>query len=154
MITSEDYSKRLNIEPSQCDCLACQYMCHAPCCGSVEDMEKLIEAGYGNRLMFDDLPSTSDGGNILKPALKGHEGQQAPWETHSVSGCTFWKNGKCELHDKGLKPIQGKLAIHGGNKSGSAKYAEISKEDWESERGLEVIEKWKRLVKYQQTDED
>jgi hypothetical protein len=72
-------------------------------------MEALIEAGFGNRLMYDDFP---DGEDMLKPALKGHEGKKAPWETSSARGCTFWKKGLCELHVLGLKPIQGKLAHH------------------------------------------
>lgn len=151
MITSEDYCKELNVLPSNCDCEICQTMCRAPCCGSVEDMEKLIEAGYADRLMFDDLPSMQSCGDFLKPALKGYEGKQSPWEVSSKKGCTFWNKGKCELHDKGLKPIQGKLAIHGGNKASSDQYAAISKRDWESPEGKAVIEKWKKLVGYEQT---
>lgn len=27
-------------------------------------------------------------------------------------GCTFWKNGLCELHNQGLKPTEGRLSYH------------------------------------------
>jgi len=154
-ITSESYSQAVGKSPSECNCTKCQQMCHAPCCGSVDDFEKLIDGGYANRLMFDDLPSSSDGGDILKPALKGYEGKQAPWETASIKGCTFWKKGKCELHKSGLKPIQGKIATHEDmDEEYFEKFAETSKIDWESDRGLALIERWKKLVNYQKTDAD
>lgn len=27
-------------------------------------------------------------------------------------GCVFWKDGLCELHDRGLKPTEGRLSYH------------------------------------------
>jgi hypothetical protein len=154
MITTQDYIDKLGVLPSECDCKKCQTMCHAPCCGSVEDFEKLIEAGFADRLMFDDLPSICDGGDILKPALKGHEGRQAPWGVSSLRGCTFWDCGKCQLHESGLKPIQGKMARHDNNDavSDADKFSHISKADWESPRGLALIAKWKELVNYEENE--
>lgn len=156
-ITTQDYIDKLGIALSECSCSKCKSMCHAPCCGSVEDFEKLIEAGYADRLMFDDLPSISECGDILKPALKGSEGKQAPWETRTELGCTFWKYGKCELHNKGLKPIQGKQANHTNHhvaEEVSEKFSKVSKADWESPRGLALIKKWKKLVNYKEPKED
>ncbi len=144
---SQDYIDKLDVLPSECSCEKCKVMCHAPCCGSVEDFEKLIDAGYANRLMFDDLPSICDGGDFLKAALKGYEAKQSPWHTSSREGCTFFKNGKCELHDLNLKPILGRLAHH-ENKLDYDKYAELSKSDWSTSRGASLIEKWKKLVNY------
>lgn len=159
MITNQDYIDRLKVLPSNCDCINCQNMCQAPCCMSVEDAEKLIDAGYANRLMFDDLPSYPDGGDVLKPAMKGYEGKQSPWATRSEKGCTFWTSEKkCELHDKGLKPIQGKIAHHALYRTAKKfdRYEKVLsktlKEDWESERGLAVIEKWKKLVDYKENE--
>ncbi len=156
-ITTQDYIDKLGILPCECSCSKCKSMCHAPCCGSVEDFEKIIEAGYADRLMFDDLPSVCDGGDIIKPALKGHEGKQAPWETKSELGCTFWKYGKCELHKSGLKPIQGKQATHTDQHVAADKaqaFSEISKADWESPRGMALIEKWKKLVNYKVNEDE
>jgi hypothetical protein len=146
-MNTQDYIDKLGVVPSECSCNRCQLMCTAPCCGSVEDFEKLIDAGYSNRIMLDDLPSVPDVGDFLKPALKGYEGKKAPWHTRSEEGCTFWKEGKCELHDLGLKPIQGRIAMHGNPKYSFDQYAQISKEDWGSERGLALIQKWKDIVK-------
>lgn len=144
---SQDYIDKLGIAPSECACERCQSMCQAPCTGSVEDMERLIDAGYADRLMFDDLPSKGHPPDILKPALKGVEGGPAPWQTSSSEGCTFWKGGKCELHDLGLKPTLGRLAYHGKNDFYD-KYAKISSEDWATERAFDLIERWKKLVNY------
>jgi len=154
-MNNEDYLTRLNVLPSECSCEKCKRMCHSPCFMSVEDAEKLIEAGYAKRLMFDDLPSMHDTGAILKPALKGYEGEQSPWATGTIKGCTFWtKDQKCALHKTGLKPIQGRIAIHDNTSYDGEDLADLSKEDWESERGLAVIEKWKKIVGYtEETDE-
>lgn len=151
-MNSQDYIDKLGIVPSECSCESCKRICHAPCCGSVEDFEKIIDSGYADRLMLDDLPDISNCGPILKPALKGHEGCQAPWEVRSSDGCTFWnKDRKCDLHDKGLKPIQGRISYHSAENYDLSLFAEINKSDWESERGVALIEKWKKLVKYDET---
>lgn len=157
MITTQDYIDKLGIQPSECSCKRCQSMCRSPCCGSVEDFEKLIDAGYADRLMFDDLPSVCDGGDFLKPALKGYEGKQAPWATGSELGCTFWDCGKCKLHKSGLKPIQGKMAIHSNDHvahENADALAVISKADWESPRGKALIAKWKEMVKYKENEQE
>lgn len=152
---SEDYLNRLNVLPVECSCDQCKRMCRAPCCGSVEDIEKLIDAGYSDKLMFDDLPSSPDAGDLLKPALKGYEGQQAPWEVRSLRGCTFWNaEGKCDLHEKGLKPIQGRIALHGNQHYDENIYIDLMKEDWGSQRALALILRWKKLVNYELSEEE
>lgn len=133
---------KLKILTTECDCEKCSFMCHAPCCGTPNDMKLLIEAGYGKRLMYDDLPG---GEAMLKPALKGYEGRRSPWEVSSKQGCTFWKEKKCELHSLGLKPIQGKLAHHSLNKSENDEIGDYINESWEDEKGNEVIEKWRKI---------
>lgn len=148
---SQKYIEKLNIQPTECACENCQMMCRAPCCGSVEDFEKIIDAGYADKLMFDNLPSVFDGGYLLKPALKGHEAQQSPWATFSEDGCTFWNaDRRCDLHELGLKPTQGKIAIHNNPVNYYDQFAQISKEDWESTRGKELIKRWKKLVGYEE----
>ena len=126
----------------ECSCEKCSQMCHAPCCGTPEDMKKLIDNGYAKRLMYDDLPG---GNNMLKPALKGYEGEKAPWSTSSRFGCTFWKDGKCELHSLGLKPSQGRFAVHNMPDEDQQKIAEYINDSWSSRKGDKVVKEWKKI---------
>jgi hypothetical protein len=139
----------MKLLPKECACEKCSRMCHAPCCGTPEDIDKLIDKGFANRLSFDDLPDVS-GIDMIKPALKGYEGGRAPWEVSSVSGCTFWKNGLCELHESGLKPIQGKLVIHGMPDEDHKQIQDMLVKSWKTKKAEQVIEKWKKAVNYQE----
>ena len=92
-------------KPCQCSCEKCRSMCHAPCLGTPDDIEKLIQAGYGDRLAVAQwgvgiLAGVTDKViAMLQPRLEPNG-----W-------CTFRRaDGLCELHYKGLKPLEGKLA--------------------------------------------
>lgn len=137
-------NKKLSMVESECDCEKCSNMCQAPCSGTPEDMEKLIDHGYADRLSYDDLEPKP---YILKPSLKGYEGKKQPWLTASPDGCTFWKNGKCELHASGLKPIQGKLAHHDETEKQRLEIQDFLVKSWEGQKGKKVIEMWKEKNK-------
>lgn len=124
---------------NECECERCRIMCQYPCCGTVEEMRRLIQNGYGDRLMLD---SWQDAPEMLKPALKGYENQSAPWDTGSIEGCTFWKDGKCELHALGLKPLGGRIATHDREKSVYDELENYLDEDWETQKADEIIEFW------------
>lgn len=138
---------KLGLFEVSCDCEKCQNMCKGPCCGSIEDMKKIIEAGYGDRLMLDDVPGPLNQQDELKPALKGYEGKVAPWHLSSEEGCTFWKKGKCELHESGLKPIGGKVAIHSDECPTAMEeldFTKVFEDEWKRQEAKELIELWKR----------
>ena len=100
-------SAKSGIKPSECSCSKCKSLCHTPCLGTPDDINKLLEAGYENRLtptlwwigvMFG---LTNKPIKMVQPRL-----EENGW-------CTFCQpDGLCELHDKGLKPTEGKLASH------------------------------------------
>lgn len=133
---------KLKVKATECDCEKCSFMCHAPCCGTPDDMEALMDAGYGNRLMYDGLPG---GEKMVKPALRGFEGQDSPWQTSSVNGCTFWRDGRCELHSSGLKPSQGKLAIHDQKESDRTEVCEFIERSWRAKKAEKTIKRWEKL---------
>ena len=135
----------LDILPSECDCEKCRNMCHGPCCGTVEEIDRLIDLGYANRLMYDDWP---DGNSLIKPALKGYEGENAPWVTRTEEGCTFWIEGKCQLHDLGLKPLQGRLSHHSQTFEHEMDIEDIIKDEWQNDKTAAVIKKWMLKVDY------
>lgn len=80
-----------------------------PCWGTPADIRKIVDAGFGKRLMFDWWVGTGSDVEILAPAIVGHEGQEAP--SFPMGKCTFLtEDKKCELHDLGLKPLEGAAA--------------------------------------------
>lgn len=126
----------------ECTCKICKDMCKRPCWPTPEGAERLINAGYSNRLMLDYWT----GDNyiyIVSPALKGSEGNEAPfWPT---GRCNFQnKKGLCELHNKNLKPLEGKLASCKNNIRYLHKY--IAKL-WDTEKGRTVVRLWKKNIK-------
>lgn len=92
-------------KPTCCQCAKCQSQCHTPCLGTPEDIVKLIEAGYKDRLS----PTEWAVGMIMGVCSEPVYMIQANIEN---GYCTFFRDGKCELHDKGLKPTEGKLSHH------------------------------------------
>src|SRR5580658_5289718 len=130
------------IPSTECSCRICRNMCKRPCWGTPEDIEKLIEAGHGGKLMLDyyfNSPRENDHTTfLLAPALKGYEGKCAPYVPHTEAGCTFWKYGKCVLHNNKLKPLGGKLAHHSQNNM----INEQVMSTWETDKGKYLVKQW------------
>lgn len=91
----EDYPQ------SECSCQKCTNMClDTPCFATPEDVIKLIEAKYGDRLMMDyiSLPDDKDI-EIITPARKGWEQTDGRGYYINDGPCTFLNKEKlCELH--------------------------------------------------------
>lgn len=93
------------IAPNSCACCSCQQICrNCPCVGTPEDIAKIIAAGEHAKIVptfYAPLSLLAVGvkpRNILAPLM-------------TPSGCVFLdKAGLCTLHDRGLKPTEGKLA--------------------------------------------
>jgi hypothetical protein len=130
-----------------CSCDVCRSMCKRPCWGTPADIQNIIDAGYGKRLMLDYWVRSEDEGGyiyILSPALKNFEDQQAPWMPRDDEGCTFWnKDQLCDLHDKGLKPTEGKLAIHDMSDNLTGKNHGKMAMSWDTDEGRKLVEEWK-----------
>ena len=92
-------------KPCECKCSLCRMQCHTPCLGTPQDIERLIDAGYADRL----APTLWGAGIIMGvidipiPMIQAVAGDEY---------CIFYHNGLCELHDKGLKPTEGRLSHH------------------------------------------
>ncbi|PNP92061.1 hypothetical protein BFS16_12055 [Hoylesella timonensis] len=88
-----------------CKCRKCREQCHTPCLGTPQDIERLIDAGYAARL----APTIWAAGIIMgickKPIYMVQAKAGEEW-------CTFFHDGLCELHEKGLKPTEGRLSHH------------------------------------------
>ena len=97
--------QRSGRKPTACSCDRCKSQCHTPCLGTPEDIEKLIDAGYRDRL----APTSWFAGMLMGVINRPIEMVQPKVEN---GWCTFYHDGLCELHDKGLKPTEGRLSHH------------------------------------------
>lgn len=79
--------------------------CHTPCLGTPDDIERIIDAGYADRLALTNWAAGIFLGviNIAIPMIQPVAGKEY---------CAFFENGLCILHDKGLKPTEGRLSHH------------------------------------------
>jgi hypothetical protein len=111
-----------------CSCQQCQFMCErSPCFPTPEQVEQLINAGYKDKLMASWW---ADMNNLQVYALV------APIR-REIKGCIFLnENRLCDLHDKGLKPLEGSLAMHDMPDHGLREW--VAKK-WISEKGLQVL---------------
>lgn len=118
------------IKPSECSCKVCQNMCtHSPCMPNPRDVQKIISAGFADRLKGAIWADIATG--MLWPVIMPEQ---------LDTGCTFFKDGKCELHDKDLKPMEGRLANHaiplGASLTRRVAYT------WATELGASVMSAW------------
>lgn len=93
-------------KPTRCKCSRCASQCMvSPCLGTPDDIEKIIDAGYSDKISPTVWLTGLKMGFTDRPVPI-----YAPKDTYS--GCIFFKNGLCSLHDSGLKPTEGKLSHH------------------------------------------
>ncbi len=94
-------------KPIACKCEQCKNQCRTPCLGTPEDILKLIEAGYVERLKPTMWLTGMALGKLTYPI------PMVQAETMDNGWCTFRReDGLCELHDLGLKPTEGRLSHH------------------------------------------
>lgn len=81
---------------------------------------------------------------IVCPANPGHEGTAAPEFAFSLrKGCVFHKDGLCTLHDRGLKPAEGRAAHHALELP--ALHEDVARH-WDTEEGRAIVASWCALV--------
>lgn len=105
-------------KPIECKCHLCKRQCHTPCLGTPQDILRLMDAGYIDRLK----PTMWAAGMMMGLTKAPVPLIQAECVDGAFGGiidlgvnshCTFQReDGLCELHDKGLKPTEGRLSHH------------------------------------------
>ncbi len=142
------------INESECSCEICKSMCRRPCWGTPQEIRKLINSGYGDRLYIDYWARNERDIEILCGALKGHEGQRAPFIPSSKQGCTFWKEGLCQLHDAKLKPAEGRHAHHSTCMNEDSSIHEAIADMWDTKEGRKIVKHWKENYFKKPTEDD
>ncbi|HSL20140.1 MAG TPA: hypothetical protein VK886_01300 [Vicinamibacterales bacterium] len=125
-----------------CSCDVCVAYCRRPGWWTVKEAERAIEAGYARRMMLELSPDRSLG--VLSPAFRGNEGTFA-YSEFSSRGCTFLKDGGCELHDTRFQPLECRFCHHDRRGEGPRCHRALEK-DWNSPAGRSLVSKWARMV--------
>lgn len=145
-----------NFKPSApCSCRVCKDMCNRACWPTPDEAAALIDAGYIDKLMLDVWVGGFDGDYkdcyIVCPATPGHAGGWAPGLGPDASFADFFgyglqngcvmqtSKGLCSLHDKGLKPIEGRVAHHGKD---SVNLHEAVARTWNNDKGRAVVRRF------------
>lgn len=129
-----------------CSCHKCVKMCEdRPCWPTPEEADQLIENGFADKLMLDWWSACGPDDEdifLLGPAIVGREGQYAP--SFPWGRCNLLtENGMCSLHDKGLKPLEGRLA---NCKTDQPKLHGFVARKWDCELGRAVVARWKNMM--------
>ena len=94
-------------KPVTCRCRQCRTQCEgAPCLGTPLDIKKLIDNGYTDRLEV-----SLNYGGMLVGAID-HPVRLVTAKTPEGKCIFFTSERLCELHDLGLKPLEGRLSHH------------------------------------------
>ena len=129
----------------KCDCKICKAACkNRVCWGTPEEIQLLIDAGFGKSLMVDWWEVFGDENiEIVAPAIVDHEGCVCP---DSPRGrCTFLNEADlCILHDKGLKPTEGCLSHHDMPNEAVYELHRKTAMAWDNEEARALVKKWER----------
>lgn len=133
-----------------CACEECKSYCRKkPCWPIPTEARRLIEAGYGARLMLDWWEGGDRVGKegekifVLCPACVGHAQDYAPSNPFWKERCVFFsKDELCELHALKLKPYEGRKAFH-ASFEGTPRRVHLIKK-WHTPEARKLIEDWKK----------
>ena len=125
--------------PSQpCSCSICLGYCRRPGWWTVEEAQKVIQAGLASRMMLEISPEYSFG--VLSPAFKGNELTIA-MQCYADNKCTFLTNDLCELYGSGLQPLECRFCHHDRPGQGDTCHRDIE-EDWHTPPGQRLVIQW------------
>ena len=115
-----------------------------------------MDAGFGGKLMRDCDELDEDVG-ILCGANPGYEGLCAVMDeglsamivgSAIMTGCAFQLEcGLCDLHGRGLKPIEGRIASCAESYDGEGLHEAVAA-TWDTDEGRRVLERWRKEVGY------
>ncbi len=115
-------------------------MCQCtPCLGTPQDILAIINAGYIDKVCYTEWAAGMFFGHITRPIVMVQIKSKGNGEDGE---CVFFHDGKCDLHESGLKPTEGRLAHH------DVSVLELRKEynlayqvaiEWTKEENLDVI---------------
>jgi hypothetical protein len=125
--------------PSEpCACETCLAFCARPGWWAVEEAQRALGGGLGNRMMLEVAPERTFG--VLSPAFKGCEGLIAT-NNYARNGCTFLENSKCSLHGSEFQPLECRFCHHTRQGQGVLCHGALEK-DWARPHGRQLVRRW------------
>lgn len=121
-----------------CACDVCVAYCARPGWWTVRGAARAMEAGHGDRMMLEVSPDRAMG--VLSPSFRGCEGGFA-LQDHASAGCTFLREGRCELHRTGHQPLECRFCHHDRPGQGPICHHDLEK-DWKTPAGRELVARW------------
>jgi hypothetical protein len=115
---------------------------------TVDEAVKAINSGFAERCMLEVSPEYDFA--VISPAFKGAESNFALQE-FSKNGCTFFKDGLCELFDTGLVPLECRFCHHTRIGEGQKCHDALEKE-WNTYRGQKAVDLWMEKVNFKWKD--
>jgi hypothetical protein len=89
-------------------------------------------------MMLEMAPDRSFG--VLAPAFRGNEVAFAA-QRFADRGCTFLKDGRCDLHGTGFQPLECRFCHHSRPGQGPACHAALER-DWRTPAGQRLVVRW------------
>ena len=130
---------------NDCSCNQCKLMCYvSPCFPTPEDVDKLLKAGYETLLKSTTYINidTFESYDLIAPDSKQIITIDKNGNNVVLNKCVFLDdNNLCKLHNLGLKPTEGKLAIHNREHSETVKLRVSVCETWTNNENFELVTK-------------
>lgn len=139
-------------KPVVCRCKECRSQCEStPCIGTPLDIKRLVDNGYADRLVVTYNASAMLLGQLDHPVKM--------IATDFRGGkCPFFTAGRlCELHDLGLKPLEGRLSHHSTNIGNFLPRRSIAiniLREWENPDNAKLVNELFEYFKNKQNDYD
>lgn len=146
---------------TECNCRRCQVLCErTPGWFLPSEAMAALAAGHARSMMRDWLEPDGKAGTderiyVLSPAVCGHGGDDAP-EPDSpfdyvlkdwVAGtCVFLRNGLCDLHTSGFKPVQCRTAFGCRQKNPEYQDKYAVARAWQTDEGRAALAQWQQEV--------
>lgn len=132
-------------EKNNCSCNQCKLMCYvSPCFPTPQDVDNLIRAGFEQNLKptaYINL-DTLQRYDLIAPDSEQIITIDKNGNNIVLNKCVFLDdNNLCKLHDLGLKPIEGKLAIHNREQSETVKLRVSVCKTWTNNENSKLVTK-------------
>lgn len=139
----------MKLKETSCDCQECKDMCsNRPCWPMVKEAEKMLDAGWGKKMMLDYWVRYPEDVFLLCGAVENHEKKRAPYNPAKQCVLQDKKTKKCKVYD--IRPLEARIASHDSDSSKTQEVREfVIVKDWDTDEGRALVARWKAEVSFE-----